>query len=256
MEEGWDLNPRQFVEEYSIRSLVCCFSGGKDSLVATHYVMNELAGSNPAQLKKYVVFVDTSVMVPGTREFVEKICDSFGWNLKVLAPKPDFWTLIGEQGFPMPSMHRRWCCWKLKLEPIKNFVRNLKPQRAEVTGLRKDESYRRRKLSEVFYLKSSRVWKYAPLVDWTEKDVLRYMKEHNLPMPPHYRLGIKETCLCGAFSNRKQMMIVKAQFPEFFRKFVELEARFKSGGAAFWFRNKPCFARDLLKQKTLMEMTT
>lgn len=28
------VNPREFVKEYCIRSLVCCFSGGKDSLVA------------------------------------------------------------------------------------------------------------------------------------------------------------------------------------------------------------------------------
>ena len=246
---GWDLNPRKFVEEYAIRSLVCCFSGGKDSLVSTHYVLSEL---KDVDIDKYVVFVDTTCMVPIAEPYVKDVCKQFGWNLKILEPEKSFWDEVRD-GMPMPTMRRRWCCGKLKLNPIKDFVRDLNPQRAEVTGLRRDESINRRNLPEVFYLKPGRVWKYAPLVDWTEKDVLRYMGSFELPMPPHYALGIKETCLCGAYSNKKQMMIVKAQFPEFFKKFVELEARFKSGGAAFFFQNKPCYAKDLFKQKTLME---
>jgi len=242
------MNPKEFVEEYCIKSLVCCFSGGKDSLVATHYVLSELMGVE--SLDKFVVFVDTTVMCPGTVEFVKDVSQQFGWNLKVLRPKVDFWTLV-KQGMPMPTMHRRWCCYALKLEPIKDFVRDLKPQRAEVTGLRRNESWRRRKLSEVFYHRKSWVWKYAPIINWSERDVLRYMRDHDLPMPPHYRLGIKETCLCGAFSNKKQMRIVRGRFPEFFQKFVELEAKFKSGGSAFYFNNKPVYAKDFLKQQTL-----
>ena len=260
------MKPRDFVKEYSIRSLVCCFSGGKDSLVATHYVLSELDGFKSHDVEKYVVFADTTVMCPGTVEFVKDVSQQYGWNLKILKPQVDFWTLVGEQGYPMPSMCRRWCCFKLKLEPIRDFVRGLNPQRAEVTGLRRDESIRRRKLPELFFLKKSWVWKYAPIINWTEKDVLRYMRAHDLPMPPHYRLGIKETCLCGAFSNKKQMMIVRGRFPEFFQKFVELEALFKSERAtsqnkqqykrdyaAFYFQNKPQYAKDFLKQKTLDE---
>jgi len=47
------------------------------------------------------------------------------------------------------------------------------------------------------------------------------------------------------------MMILKAQFPELFQKFIDAEAGFKSQGAAFYFQNKPVYAKDLAKQKTL-----
>ena len=73
-------------------------------------------------------------------------------------------------------------------------------------------------------------------------------------MPPHYALGIKETCQCGAFGSKKQMMILKAQFPELFQKFIDAEANFKTKGAAFYFQNKPVYARDLAKQKVLTDM--
>jgi len=240
--------PREFVREYAIRSMVCCFSGGKDSLVATHYVLSELEDFD---VEKYVVFVDTTVMVPITVDFVKETAKRFGWNLKILYPNPNFWTLAEKWG--TPTKRRRWCCYALKLKPIQDFVRDLKPQRAEVLGLRRDESTKRANLRQVIYKRKVRSWGYAPILDWSEKQVLAYIKRHNLPMPPYYRLGIKETCMCGAFSSKRELMIVKALWPELFEKFVRLEDGFKPHYATFYFNNKPCYARDLAKQKTLTE---
>jgi len=244
------IRPKDFVKDYSIRSLICSFSGGKDSLVATHYIFSEL---KDIDIGKYVVHADTTVMLPGVLDFVKDVCSRYGWNLKVVYPEISFWDYVGKKGYPMPSMFRRWCCGLLKLQPIHDFVKTLPPQRAEVTGLRLDESVRRKKmrLPDLFYLRKSHVWKYAPILEWSEKDVLAYMKEHDLPMPPHYAMGIKETCMCGAFSNKKQMQILLARHPKFFQKFVELEKNFKKGGACFYFNNKPTYAKDFLKQKLL-----
>jgi len=150
-------------------------------------------------------------------------------------------------------MRRRWCCYALKLKPIQDFVCKLKPQRAEVTGLRRDESIRRAKFRQVIYKRKVRSWCYAPILNWTEKQVLAYIKRHDLPVPPHYRLGLGETCMCGAFGSKRELMIVKALWPELFEKFVRLEDGFKPHYAAFYFNNKRCFAKDLAKQKTLTE---
>jgi len=240
------MNPRELVERLSVRNVVCCFSGGKDSLVATHFIHEQLEDHAS---KKHVVFVDTTVMCPGTEGFVKDTASRFGWDLQILRPEKDFWTLAERWG--APRMFHRWCCFKLKLEPVKEFVSTLRRPRMEVTGLRRSESIRRRNLVELFYLSRGQVWKYAPIVSWSEADVLRYMREHSLPMPPHYALGIKETCLCGAFSGKKQMMNVRANFPEFFDKFVELEKKFRKGGAVFYFNDKPCYARDMVRQQLL-----
>jgi len=242
--------PKDFVKDYSIRSLVCSFSGGKDSLVATHYVLSELKDMN---MSKYVVHANTGCMLTITQPFVEKVCLEFGWNLKTVYGH--FFEHV-KNGMPMPTIHRRWCCGICKLNPIHDFVKNLPPQRAEVTGLRSDESIRRKKmkLPELFYLRKSHVWKYAPILSWSEKDVQTYIRKNDLPMPPHYRLGLKETCMCGAYSSKKQMEILRAQDPQLFQKFVDIESKFKTGGACFYFNNKPKYARDFLKQKTLLEM--
>jgi len=94
-------------------------------------------------------------------------------------------------------------------------------------------------------------WGYAPIIDWSEKDVLNYIREHKLPMPPHYRWGIGETCLCPAFMRKNEMMNIKARFPEIFEWYLQLEAEFEKGGAAFYFNDKPTYAKELAKQRTL-----
>jgi 3'-phosphoadenosine 5'-phosphosulfate sulfotransferase (PAPS reductase)/FAD synthetase len=240
------MNPKDFVKEYSIKSFVCSISGGKDSLVMTHYCLSELEGID---VDKYVVHADTGCMLPCVTPFLKDVSQRFGWNLIIVYG--NFFEHVQKKG--MPSMFRRWCCGVCKLNPIHEFVKTLRPQRAEATGLRSDESQRRKKmrLCEVFFLKKSWVWKYAPILSWSEKDVLRYMKENDLPMPPHYKLGLKETCQCGAFSSKRQMMILKANYPEMFQKFVNVEKTFKKGGACFYFNNKPTYAKDLAKQKTV-----
>lgn len=243
------MNPKEFVKEYSIKSLVACFSGGKDSLVMTHYLHETLRDSNlPVNI--YVVYADTGIMLPCTEPFVKDVCQRFGWNLKIV--QGNFFSHAEKYG--MPRMRHRWCCWTCKIKPIADFTMTLPPQRAEAVGLRRDESVRRRKLQNmIYYLKKGFVWKYAPILFWSEKDVLRYMADNDLPMPPHYRLGLKETCMCGVYSTKKQMLILKAQFPDLFEQIVDLENHFKSGGAAFYFRNKPVHAKSLLQQKTMQD---
>jgi len=243
------MNPREFVKEYSIKSLVCCFSGGKDSLVATHYVLSQL--EDVENLDRYVVLIDTTVMCPVAIDNAKQVSEQLGWSLTILKPNPDFWTLAEKWG--IPTIKRRWCCYALKLKPIFEFMKDLKPQRATILGLRREESRKRDKLPEVLYRKKQGIWSYAPIIDWTSKDVLNYMNRFNLPMPPHYRLGIKETCLCGAFGHTKEWMIIKALWPDFFQKFVELEKK-RQGYSAFYDRHKRVYAKDLLKQKTLPEV--
>jgi len=243
------ITPKQFVQEYFIRSIAICFSGGKDSLATTHYVLSELAD---VDVEKHVIFVDTTVMVPIAIEFVKEVCSTYGWPLTILKPNPDFWALAPKWG--TPSIHRRWCCYALKLKPIFDFVKKMPPQRASITGMRKDESARRQKLDitqvRLDKRRGMHAWAYHPLLYWSEKDVNQYLKDHGLPTPPHYRLGIKETCMCGAFTSKKSLEVVRALYPDFYKRFVELEENFLKG-TAFFIDHKKVKAKDLWDQQTL-----
>lgn len=240
-----ELTPQEFVKEYAIHSAACCFSGGKDSLVTTHLIMNQLA--DLYEVQKFVVYADTGCMLPITEPFVIDVCKTYGWPLTIV--RGYFFEKAEKNG--MPRMKHRWCCHECKINPMQDFIKTLKPQRAEVIGLRRDESRARAKLPQILYKRKVPSWGYCPIISWTEKNVLSYIKKNSLPMPPHYRLGLKETCMCGVFSNPKQMLILKANYPEMFQKFVDLESRFRKKGAAFYFHYKPVWAKDLARQTTL-----
>lgn len=241
-----DIGIQDFVQEYAIKSVACCFSGGKDSLVATHLMMSAL--QDRTDIEKIALFANTGIMLPIAETFVKDVCQTYDWNLKIV--DGHFFEEALTKG--MPRMKHRWCCHVCKIDPMQNVIRKLKPQRAEVTGLRRDESQRRAKLNQIYYKRKVPSWAYAPIISWSEKKVLKYIQENRLPMPPHYKMGLLETCMCGVYSNRKQMEILKATFPELWQQILDLEASFRKGGAAFYFNNKPVYAKDIDKQAILV----
>lgn len=148
-------------------------------MVATHYVMTEL---EDVDIEKQVVIIDAGVMIPTAIPFVEEVCDQFGWPLRVLRAEPGFWELA--ERFGCPTMRRRWCCYHLKIKPIVEFLKTLRPQRGEVLGIRREESKKRAELPQIMLKTKHGVvrWGYCPIIDWSETQVLRYMRQHSLPI--------------------------------------------------------------------------
>jgi len=247
------LSPKEFVKHFVIKSLVYCLSGGKDSLVATHYCESELAGFDEWGIDKHFICVDTTVMIPDNIPWLRKVVkDLFDAELTILKPKLTFWEFVDKWG--APRMRGRWCCYHLKLEPIIRFMKQLKAQRAEITGLRREESVRRRHLRKhVIFKKQAFAWGYAPILDWTDKQVKAYIRKHNIPINPIYKTPIKETCVCGVFSTPRRIEALRALYPDLFAKFLEAEKRFRKKGAMFYFHYQPHYARDFLKQKLLSD---
>lgn len=211
--------------------------------------MSQLENFSKWDLDTYVVFVDTTVILPDVIDFVKEVSERFDWNLKILRPEVDFWKMVERCGFPQKN--KRWCCYHLKIKPIREFIKKLKPRRCEVLGLRRDESHRRRNIMPYIYDWRDRAYKYCPIVFWSEKDVLKYMRKHNLPIPPHYSKGFKETCFCGTFTTVSEVLALRANYPEFFQKFIEIEGKMKSGGSAFYIGGKRIYAREIKKQTIL-----
>lgn len=244
MQKKKGLEPQDFVEKYKIKQLVCCFSGGKDSLAATHYVLSHLKDD---KLKKYVVWVDTTIMIPPVRKFVRKVVKENGWPLIELKPENDFEEYALR--FGMPTMFRRWCCYYLKLRPIFQFIKKLDGGLVgEVVGIRRDESRSRSEYPQVQYRKESRSWVYCPILFWKEEEVLNYIKANNLPLPSWYKWGIRETCQCGAFASVSSLTKVCKRYPDFFKRFIELEKKFRNGGSAFFLEGRPYYAWEIWEE--------
>jgi len=177
------------------------FSGGHDSLCATHF-----AAQHPAFTA--AVHINTGIGVSETRDFVRKTASDQGWPLIEIRAKEDcgqdYDELVRGYGFPGPFHHRKMYN-RLKERGIAKLVRDVKTRQSDrvllVTGVRRAESTRRMATVDPINREGARVW-CAPLAWFEERHKSAYMLAHGLPRNEVVdQLHMSGECLCGAFAK-------------------------------------------------------
>lgn len=130
-----------------------------------------------------VVFVDTGYLFPETYRFADELSERLDLNLKVVRPALGIaW---------MEARHGR--LWEQGLSGLEhyNHLRKVQPMRRAlddlgartwIAGLRRSQSQSRNAI-DILEQKDGR-WKFHPLADWTDHDLLDYLQRHDLPMHP------------------------------------------------------------------------
>lgn len=217
------------------------FSGGRDSLVTLHLVKRV---SEAKRRDLTAVFVDTTNSTPGSREYVVKICKTLGVRLEIVYPKEDFFSLVKKWGFP--TVTRRWCCYHLKIEPLKRFFRKINTPKVVFDGIRAEESSKRKQYPIIGWHKHFKCLNCHPIFHWTKNEVMTYIRINGLEENPLYKIFPRATdCWCTAFKTVSQFRRLKQNFPEFFQRFVELERSLKTGGSALFRGGKKIYLRDI-----------
>jgi len=258
------MTPREILEdgcaEHAPRVLLALFSGGDDSLTATH-----IAAQHP--LFKAVVHLDTGTGVPETRAFVEETCRREGWPLEVYsAPAGTYERLVLEgyttragklcQGFPSGPKSHATMYWYLKQRQLRAAIRAHKQRRRDrvgfVAGIRVAESDRRMQsaMAQPHYKEADRsaVWLH-PILDWSKAECLEYLAAHHIPRNPVavncHRSG---ECLCGALANHAELGEIAFFYPHVGERFARLAQRVTelgiasdqwAGGPTGWRRTTP-----------------
>jgi phosphoadenosine phosphosulfate reductase len=70
------------------------------------------------------------------------------------------------------------CCAIRKVSPMKTALAQVD---AWMSGVRRDQSPGRRATPKLQWDRKHGLWKANPLADWTERDVWRYLHEHDVP---------------------------------------------------------------------------
>lgn len=199
------------------------FSGGHDSLVSTHYCMEN-------DYCEAVLHLDTTTGIPENQEFVINICEEYGWPLRIERSPMTFREFVLEYGsgdepfgFPGPSFHRVVYII-LKERALRTVSLEMDEKPRYWTGVRESESQRRMKTVEPESEESNWIWK-GPIHDWSDDDVEEYMLDNDLPRNPVvdniHRSG---ECYCGAFASRDEELIdLQANYPGHYEWLVELE---------------------------------
>lgn len=144
-----------------------CYSGGKDS-----DVILELAKMSGIPFK--AIYKNTTIDPPGTI----KHCKDKG--VEIVQPRITFLNLVKKKG--IPTRRRRFCCEVLKEYKILD---------RSIQGIRRCESNMRAKRYKEpefcrTYNKKEKVRVYLPILEWTNKDVERFINEHKIECHPLY----------------------------------------------------------------------
>ncbi|MCG8275912.1 phosphoadenylyl-sulfate reductase [Stenotrophomonas sp. NLF4-10] len=135
-----------------------------------------------------VILVDTGYLFPETYRFADELTGRLGLNLKVYRP------LVSRAW--MEARHGR--LWEQGLVGIEQYnnLRKVEPMKRALeelhagtwfTGLRRGQSASR--AGTPILQKRGERWKFNPIADWNDRDVWKYLKQHDLPYHPLWEQG-------------------------------------------------------------------
>src|ERR1700685_1861378 len=122
--------------------------------------------------------LDTEFLFPETYSLIDRIERKYGVMIErvysVLSPEEQARTHGSELWRRYPDM----CCNLHKGEPLR---RNLATLRGWITGIRRDQTSSRASAGKIEWDEKFGLVKLNPIVDWTEKQVWRYIHDHDVP---------------------------------------------------------------------------
>jgi phosphoadenosine phosphosulfate reductase len=154
----------QAVERHHPRLVMLCSFQKEESVL-----VDELVRVAP---DARIVTIDTGVLFPETLATWRAFEERFGIRVDV------------EEAFGPWGTDR--CCGEAKVAALE---RALAGADAWITGIRREQAPTRANAKPVEWDDKRAIWKYNPLVEWTEKDIWRRIHERDLPYHPLHDQG-------------------------------------------------------------------
>jgi phosphoadenosine phosphosulfate reductase len=170
-------------------------AGGTVSL-ACSFSMEDVAIidiAHTAGLTLGVFALDTGRLHEETYEVAEALVERYHLKIDWYFPKHDEVEKLernkGLFSFRESLENRHECCHIRKVEPLSRALKGLN---GWVTGMRREQSVTRTELKTIELDElNGGILKINPLVDWTERQVLDYTTENNLPKNSLYKQGFR-----------------------------------------------------------------
>jgi phosphoadenosine phosphosulfate reductase len=169
--------------EQKLESLTAIFPGkvifttslGIEDQVITH----EIFRSN---LDIKVATLDTGRLFPQTYDVLSNTIIRYNKKIDVYFPEyEDIEKMVTEKGplsFYKSVENRKECCRLRKVVPLN---RALKDMECWISGIRADQSDNRNQMDWLEYDEDKKLYKFHPLLNWSLDEVMRFVKENNVP---------------------------------------------------------------------------
>jgi len=219
-----------FIQQVREKFLDCpiwtvAFSGGKDSAVVSHLVRKAFGTHNILH-----IFVDTTMELPPTNEYIETFRQSYNVPLIKLRADKNYEEMAEKAG--PPSRIHRWCCTVFKTSPYDRLLKEVITNGKKVLtfeGVRASESNMRAKYGMTYTpeTKVSSNILARPILNWKNIELSLYIFSENILNNPCYRKGLRRVgcCICP-FASDWSEMIINNVFPESTKPFIKVLLRY------------------------------
>lgn len=210
------------------------FSGGKDSLAILNLCKSHLD-------RILIVHLDTGARLPHMDSFIREAVERVGGTLKIIRPEilqPDsirifglpldiaplrqtiMYKAFGENRIKLQSSFD--CCMRVRWAPMEAFTNEYKPTLV-ITGKRKSDP----SITQASGFVHNGVESFLPINNWTANQVMSYLQENKIPMPPGYPAGTCDCWNCTSQDDINELMFLKTFYPLLYRElFADSQAVF------------------------------
>ena len=173
----------QWTRESFQDDIILTSSFGGESAIMLHLVSRIIPSIR-------VVAIDTGYLFPETYRFMEELRERLDLDVRVYAPQLTSARLEALHGPLWDGDSSALARYQrlTKVEPMQRALDELKPK-AWLAGLRRAQTDHRASLD---YVEQQGPYaKVCPILDFTDDDVHRYLKQHDLPYHPLYQQGYR-----------------------------------------------------------------
>jgi len=234
----------------SDKPLLIQFSGGRDSMA--------MLGLVREVTDDFVCcYMATGLEFKGIIQFVKSTCAELGVRLLISNPsmyKGNLFKRI-ERFQSFPGLIATWCCRDLKLRPQKKLFQATFGKGAtlyKLEGIRLSESIRRKYIYKDYSGNPIRedgehrgTYEVFPIINWTDSDVLNYLKMKGLPTMGHYKkFGVSGCSFCPFYGPDIYRRVFSVM-PEYqlYRRVIEWENRLEKPSVSGYY-----FLRDIKRE--------
>lgn len=158
------------------------------SLGQEDQVITQIIAANNLPVKIFTL--DTGRLFNETYELLDKTNARYKLNIQVYFPEAsDVEKYVNEKGinaFYESVENRKECCFIRKVKPLNRALQGAK---VWITGLRAEQSDNRKDMKMLEWDETRQLYKFNPLIHWTYRQMIDYIKENNIPYNPLHDKG-------------------------------------------------------------------
>ncbi|MBL4658195.1 MAG: phosphoadenylyl-sulfate reductase [Flavobacteriales bacterium] len=187
---------KEYIERYKSEGLkIFASSSFQTQSIPLLHLISRVDNSIP------IYFLNTGFHFPETLNFRREIGELFDLNVIDVSSEVPKIQQRNDKGRLLYTSDPDYCCYLNKVKPLEPV---LQEHDVWISGVRADQSSTRKAMS-VEQKAQFGILRYHPMLNWTNKMVYAYIKEHNLPKHP-----LEEK---GYFSIGCQPCTIKMEIP-------------------------------------------